>query len=144
MILLDVNILVQAHREDADRHPEVKEWLTAKISEAPGVCVSELALSGCLRIITHPKIFKEPTPLVDALEFVEDFRSREEIHLLAPGPRHWGIFIDLCRNGDARGNLVPDAYHAALAIEHGCEWLTMDRGFSRFPGLRWSHPIERQ
>ena len=40
-----------------------------------------------------------------------------------------------------RGNLVPDAYFAALALESGCEWLTADRGFARFPGLRWRHPL---
>ena len=29
---------------------------------------------------------------------------------------------------------------AALAIEWGCEWVTMDRDFARFPGLKWSVP----
>ena len=107
-----------------------------------GVAVSELALSGCLRVITHPKVFKKPTPLTQALDFLEDFRSREEVHLLGPGAGHWKIFADLCRRSDARGNLVPDAFHAALAIELGCEWLTLDRGFARFPGLKWRHPLD--
>jgi uncharacterized protein len=112
------------------------------LREPAGVAVSELALSGCLRVITHPKIFKKPTPLAQALEFVDDLRSREEVHLLGPGAEHWKIFVDLCRRGDARGNLVPDAFHAALAIELGCEWLTLDRGFGRFPGLKWRHPLD--
>jgi len=111
------------------------------MAKPSGVSVSDLALSGCLRVITHPKVFKEPTPLERALDFVRDFRSRDEVHLLAPGPRHWEIFADLCRHGDARGNLIPDAYHAALAMEFGCTWLTMDRGFARFPGLEWRHPL---
>jgi PIN domain len=68
--------------------------------------------------------------------------SREEVHLLGPGASHWKIFVDLCRRSDARGNLVPDAFHAALAIELGCEWLTLDRGFARFPGLKWRHPSD--
>lgn len=142
MILLDVNLLVYAHREDADRHSEYLAWLEAEMSAPSGVAVSELALSGCLRIITHPKVFAKPTPLREALEFVEDFRSRTEVKILGPGEKHWEIFIQLCRNGDAKGNLVPDAYHAALAIEWGCEWLTSDRGFGRFPGLRWRHPLD--
>jgi toxin-antitoxin system PIN domain toxin len=141
MILLDVNILVTAHREDADQHREIKSWLQSALREPAGVAVSELTLSGCLRVITHPKIFKKPSPLALALEFVEDFRSREAVHLLAPGAGHWKIFVDLCRRADARGNLVPDAFHAALAIELGCEWLTLDRGFARFPGLKWRHPL---
>ena len=142
MILLDVNILVSAHRADADQHREIKSWLETALSNPAGVAVSELALSGCLRVITHPKIFKKPTPLAEALDFLEDFRSREEVHLLGPGAGHWKIFIDLCRRSDARGNLVPDAFHAALAIELGCEWLTLDRGFARFSGLKWRHPLD--
>ena len=50
------------------------------------------------------------------------------------------MFLRLCREADARGSLIPDAFHAALAIEYGLEWITLDRGFARFPGLRWSSP----
>lgn len=142
MILLDVNVLVHAHREDTERHQEIKGWLESALREPGTVAVSDLALSGCLRIITHPKVFKEPTPLASAIEFVQDLRERVEVHLLAPGAGHWGIFTRLCREVEARGNLIPDAYHAALAIESGCEWITLDRGFARFPGLRWRHPLD--
>jgi toxin-antitoxin system PIN domain toxin len=141
MILLDVNVLVHAHRQDADRHSEIKAWLEAALQIPPGVAVSELVLSGCLRVLTHPKIFKDPTPLASALEFIDDFRARDEVRVLSPGPDHWRIFTDLCRKADARGNLVPDAYHAALALEFGCEWVSRDRGFARFPGLKWKDPL---
>jgi len=47
----------------------------------------------------------------------------------------------LCSEANVKGNLVPDAYYAALAIEHGCEWVTTDRDFSRFKGLKWRHPL---
>ena len=80
--------------------------------------------------------------MAQAIGFLEDFRSRDEVHLLGPGPDHWNIFLDLCRRNDARGNLVPNAFHAALAIESGCEWLTLDRGFARFQGLKWRHPLD--
>ncbi|MCC7474774.1 MAG: PIN domain-containing protein [Pirellulales bacterium] len=61
--------------------------------------------------------------------------------LLQPGPRHWDIFRELCRRVQATGNLVPDAYLAALAMESGCEWVTTDRDYARFPGLNWCHPF---
>jgi len=61
---------------------------------------------------------------------------------VAPGERHWDIFGRLCREGGATGNLVPDAWLAALAIEWGCEFVTTDRDFARFPGLRWRHPLQ--
>jgi uncharacterized protein len=57
-----------------------------------------------------------------------------------PGQRQWAIFRLLCGEVDARGNLVPDADLAALAIESGCEWVTTERDYSRFRGLRWLHP----
>jgi uncharacterized protein len=62
--------------------------------------------------------------------------------VLAPGPRHWEIFVRLCAAAGVRGSLVPDAYLAALAIESGSEWITTDRDFRRFPGLRLRHPLE--
>jgi len=100
MKLLDVNILVQVHREDADRHDAVKSWLEQAIQGTEVVAVSELALSGCLRIITHPKVFIDPTPLDQALEFVADFHDRENVLILGPGERHWSIFMDLSRGAD--------------------------------------------
>jgi predicted nucleic acid-binding protein len=68
-------------------------------------------------------------------------RRRANCVRLTPGPRNWSIFAELCEKSGATGNVVPDAYHAALAIEHGCEFITTDRGFDRFPGLRWRHPL---
>lgn len=111
------------------------------MAELPGVAVTDLVLSGFLRVVTHPKVFKVPTPLDIALEFVADFRSREEVHVLAPGRGHWGIFCGLCETAEAKGNQIPDAYHAALAMETGCEWVTLDRGFGRYRDLRWSSPL---
>jgi hypothetical protein len=61
--------------------------------------------------------------------------------MVRPGPRHWSIFARFCREIGARGNLVPDAFLAALAIEAGCEIITCDRDFARFTGLRWRHPL---
>jgi len=61
---------------------------------------------------------------------------------MEPGSRHWSLFAKLCRQVTARGNTVPDAYLAALAIEHDAEWYSADRGFARFPGLRHRHPLD--
>ena len=105
--------------------------------------LADAVLSGFLRIVTHPRVFATPTPLVEALRFVEALRGRPNAVRVEPGARHWGLFVDLCRAVDARGNLVPDAWLAALAIESGCEWVTTDRDYARFPGLRWRHPLRR-
>ncbi|MBX3745552.1 MAG: type II toxin-antitoxin system VapC family toxin [Verrucomicrobiae bacterium] len=142
MMLLDVNILVHLHREDADQHDAIRDWIGATLVGHRRIAVTDLALSGCMRVVTHPKVFKQPSPLHLALQFVEEFRSHSRIHVLNPGPGHWERFIELCRKVDARGNLVPDAYHAALAMEQDCEWISLDRGFARFPGLCWRHPLD--
>ena len=142
MVLLDVNVLVYAHRRDLDRHAEYLHWLNHLTSGAAAFALAPLVLSGFLRVATHPRAFTHPTPLAKALEFVERLRERPACVTLEPGPRHWDIFVDLCRRTGAKGNHVPDAYLAALAIESGSEWLTSDRGFARYPGLRWRHPLD--
>ena len=141
MILADVNVFVYAHREDAERHAEYAAWLEQQARSVTAFGVSELVLSGFVRIVTHPRIFDVPTPLSDALAFAKAVREVPNAVTVSPGDRHWDIFTRLCEAVEARGNHVPDAYLAALAIESGAEWITADRGFSRFPGLRWSHPL---
>jgi toxin-antitoxin system PIN domain toxin len=144
MMLLDVNVLVYAHREDAADHAAHLEWLTAVASSDEAFGLSELVLSGFVRVVTHPRVFSPPSRLDDALRFVAELRDPPNAALVAPGPRHWGIFTELCRASGAKGNLVADAYLAALAIESGSEWITTDRDFGRFPGLRWRHPLRKR
>ena len=143
MILMDVNILVYAHREDTPDHPAYRDWVEDTINSESAYGVSELVLSGFMRVVTHPKVFERPTSLVVALDFVNQIRSQPHAVPIRPGPRHWAIFEKLLRASDATGNLVPDAYHAALAIESGCDWITTDKGFLRFAGLRARHPFRK-
>lgn len=142
MILADVNVLVYAHREDAAGHEQYRTWLEGVLKGDSAFGVSELVLSGFLRVVTHPRVFKTPTPITTALEFTEVLRDHRNSVLVSPGERHWGIFSAFCRKAGAKGNLVPDAYFAALAVESGCSWITSDRGYGRFPGLSWRHPLE--
>jgi len=122
-------------------HEAYREWLEVAVEGDEAFGVSELVLSGFVRVVTHPRVFSPPEPIESALAFAEALRAAPSAVVVAPGARHWGIFERLCRAVGARGNLVPDAYLAALAIESGCEWLTTDRDYSRFPDLRWSHPL---
>jgi hypothetical protein len=141
VVLVDANVLIYAHRNDAPDHASYREWLTRTLNgdQAYGMC--DLVFSSFLRIVTHPGIFNRPTPTKTALEFLEPIRTRPNCVLLSPGARHWEIFCRLCKEADAKGNLVPDAYLAALAIESGSEWITTDRDYARFSGLRWRHPL---
>jgi uncharacterized protein len=73
---------------------------------------------------------------------VRGHRNQPHAEAVNPGPRFWPIFTGVCRNAKARGKLIPDAYLAALATEHGCELVSDDRDFRRFPRLRWRHPLD--
>ena len=141
MILPYVNVLIYAFREAAPDHRLYRDWLRESVNGSESFGISELVLSGMIRVLTHPRVFAPPTPLDRAIEFADALRSQPNCVLVQPGTRHWEVFTTLCGKANAKGNLVADAYHAALAIEHGCEWITTDRDFSRFPGLRWRHPL---
>jgi toxin-antitoxin system PIN domain toxin len=141
MLLPDVNVLIYAHRQDLPEYPRYRRWLEEMVGADSAFGMADLVLSGFLRVVTNPRVFAYPTPVDVAFGFAEELRALPNCVPVAPGPRHWSIFSRLCREAGAKGNLVPDAYLAALAIELGSEWITTDRGFSRFPGLRWRHPL---
>lgn len=115
--------------------------MKSKTSEA-SFGLSGLVLSGFLRIVSHPRVFDIPTPVDEGLKFTEALRNQPNCISVHPGPRHFEIFSNLCRKAQVKGNLVSDAYIAALAIESGSELVTTDRDYARFPDLRWSHPLE--
>ncbi len=142
MILVDVNVLIYAHREESAEHERHAEWLSNAISGPHSFGIAELVLASFVRIVTNPKVFKDPTPTRKAFDFVDALRERPTCVLVAPGARHWQIFRDLCARASVKGALVSDAYLAALAIESGSEWTTTDRDYARFPGLRWRHPLD--
>lgn len=141
MLLVDVNVLVYAHREDAPNHEAYRDWLEDLINGDEAYGMADLVLSGFIRVVTHPRVFNPPSAMDIALTFADRVRGQPNWVPIAPGARHWEIFARLCRAAGVRGNLVPDAYLAALAIESGSEWITTDRDFSRFAGLRWRHPL---
>ena len=144
MVLVDVNILIYAHREDSPRHPAYQKWMEQTVSSGMMFSVPSIVRSGFLRLVTNPRIFPSPTPLETALAVLAALTDRPNHVETHPGERHWGIFIELCRETDAKGGLVADAYLAALAIEVGAEWITADRDYSRFPGLKWKHPLDKR
>ena len=142
MVLLDVNVLVYAHRQDAPDHQAYLKWLEDLVNSDQAYSLSDLVLSSFIRVVTHSKVFSPPSTTGQALAFAQELRSQPNCVVVMPGARHWDIFCRLCQEAGIKGNLVPDAYLAALAIESGSEWITTDRDYSRFPGLRFRHPLQ--
>lgn len=142
MILPDVNVLIYAFRRDSVRHGEYHAWLRGVLAGPAAYGVSPQALASVVRICTHPGIFKAPSPPEQTLDFCADVLAPPHSSLIEPGERHWQIFVELCRRSKATENLVQDAWFAALAIEHGCEWISSDADYAKFPGLRWRRPFD--
>lgn len=141
MILPDVNVLIYAFRTDSQDHHRYKEWLESVINGPAAYGITPQVLASVVRICTHPGIFALPSSRSDTFAFCQVLLEQPNATVTAPGDRHWPIFEDLCCTSKATGNLVQDAWLAALAIECGCEWITTDRDYARFPGLNWRAPF---
>ena len=142
MILPDVNALVYAYRVEAERHDEWRSWLEDVRAGADELALVDDCLTGFVRIVTHPRIMAVPSSTSDALAFVDALRAARRARPLAATRATWETLARLVGADRAiKGNLVPDAYLASLAISHGCRLATADRGFGRFAGLDHFDPI---
>ena len=140
MFLPDVNILIYAFRPNVPQHAVCRAWLDNTILSGARFGVSPLALGAVVRITTHSRTYPVPSTIEDALGYCDDILAQPNCQIIEPGERHWEIFRRLCIETETRGPRVTDAWYAALAIEWGCEWVTMDRDYARFPGLKWCQP----
>jgi toxin-antitoxin system PIN domain toxin len=142
LIAVDTNILVYSVRDESPYYRQALPLMTSFAESRdpwaiPWPCVYEF-----LRVVTHPKLFVPPNTLEDALERIEQLRESPSLVMLGDGPSHLRHLLKTFRESDAIGNLVHDAHIATLCLEHGVsELYTMDRDFSRFPGLRVVHPF---
>ena len=141
MLLLDANPLLYGLRADAPEHTPWRDWLEGLINGDEPFSACSATLGAVMRIATNTRIFKRATPLPDVLAFIDDFRDSPGFVLVEPGPQHWALTAKLCQAVRATGNVVSDAYLAALAIETGAELITADRDFARFPRLRFRNPL---
>jgi toxin-antitoxin system PIN domain toxin len=141
VILPDVNVLLYAFREDSIDHARYREWLDEVVNGDEAYGMSPQVLCSVARIATHPKVYVSPSRLENALAFARVLLEQPHCTVIQPGRRHYSIFEDLSAKARASGNLVQDAWFAALAVESGCDWITTDGDFARFPGLRWRRPF---
>jgi len=140
-MILDVNVVLAAHRQDHPSFATVRPWFDRMIEGGRPFGVPEGVWASFVRIATNRRIFEVPTPVADAFAFARAVRDQPSHVGVSPGARHFGLFEQLCAEGDATGDLVADAYLAAMAVELGCELVSLDRDFARFPGLRWRRPV---
>lgn len=140
MILLDANVLIDANRVDAGAHLTVSGWLVEVLASGEPVGLPDETLVGFLRVVTNHRIYRRPTSPADALAFCDALTGTPTATRVSPGRNHWQTFTGLVREHHLKGNDIPDAHLAALALERGATLATRDRGFARFAGLRVRHP----
>jgi toxin-antitoxin system PIN domain toxin len=140
VILADVNVLIYAFRKDVPEHAVCRPWLDGVVKGDARFGVSRLTLSAVVRITTNTRTYRTASTFEEAFGFCEDILNQPHCQIVEPGERHWDIFKRLCVETNTRGPRVTDAWFAALAIESGCEWITLDRDYARFPALKWRTP----
>lgn len=140
MIVPDVNVLVHAWWAESPVHVRGREWLEEAVAASEILGISEHVLSGAVRVLTHPRVTGAAFSAADVVERANDLLDADGVVPVRPGPGHWSIFTRLCARYDARGNTVPDCYHAALAIEHGATWVSLDAFFGAIDELDWRRP----
>jgi toxin-antitoxin system PIN domain toxin len=142
VIAVDTNLLVYAHRNDSPWFEPARKALGALVEGAatwaiPWPCVHEF-----LAISTHPKIYKPPTELRQALKQVNALLASPSLLLLREPSGYWPVLRRLLAAGQVTGAKVHDARIAALCLCHGVSELwSADRDFSRFPELKTRNPL---
>lgn len=140
MKLPDVNVMLAAHREDHAHHDIARPWLEALSNATETFVVPDSVWASLVRLATSRRVHPDPSTLDEVFAFIHAVRAQANHVAVPPGRSRLELFERTCREGDAIGDLVPDAQLAALTIELGAELVSFDRDFARFPGLRWTVP----
>jgi toxin-antitoxin system PIN domain toxin len=141
VIVLDANLLLYAYDTTSPHHAGARGWIERVLSSGTPVGLPWQTAAAFLRIMTNPRLPGERFTLEEAARVIDQWFEQPNVRLLAPGDGHWPLLRQMLIDGQARGPLVADAQLAALTIEYGGVLHTTDRGFARFPGLRWTNPL---
>lgn len=141
MLLLDVNVVLAVHRGDHPDHETVRTWFDDMLDTAESFAVPATVWGSFLRLTTNRRIFEVPSPRSEAFAFITAVDSQPNHLRVGPGPRHLALLQELCEEADAAGDLIPDAVLAAVAAEHHCDVVTLDRDFARFTSVQHIRPV---
>jgi toxin-antitoxin system PIN domain toxin len=129
----DVNVLVAASRTDHPQHEVAREWLEESLGTSgtgAAFTLMPMVLASFLRLVTSPKIFLVPTPIEDAVAFVDALLATSGVQLAQLGPE-WSKLHQLCLAKSLRGNDIPDAWLSSAVAQVGEHLVTFDRDFRR-------------
>ena len=142
MIILDASILLYAYDSSSTLHLRALTWIEHVFSGVERIGLPWQSIAAFLRVVTNPKLRGDRFTVEAAAAIVDQWLAQPNVRLLSPGEGHWRILRPTMVDGQVRGPLITDAQLAALTVEHGGVLHTTDRDFSRFPGLRWTNPLQ--
>lgn len=140
-MLIDANLLLVATNEQSPFHAVAHAWLSEQLNGTRRVAMPWQSLGAFVRIATQPRAWEKPMEPDDAWQYVEEWLANDLVWTPTPTGRHGKILGELVTRYQLRGNLIPDAQLAALAIEHGIEICSADTDFARFTEARWHNPL---
>lgn len=135
MLLPDVNVLLAGFRADHEHHARARAFLEGARTGGHVLGLSDVAMASVVRLATSPRVFERPDDAGTVLPYL-DALARGPAQVVRTGASHWSRFATLCADLGLRGNAVPDAFLAAIALEQNAVLVTFDRGFTRYRGLR--------
>jgi uncharacterized protein len=142
LIAVDTNILVYAHRNDAEWHQRAFSALNAMVESGAGWFVPWPCAHEFIAIVTHPRIYTPATPIARALEQLGLWAGSPGFHFIGESPAHLETLLSLAMAAQPRGGQIHDARIAAICLQHGVQELwTADRDFSRYPALKTRNPL---
>ncbi len=141
MILIDASLLIYASDSSLAQHERTRSWLDERLSGTAPVGLPWQSLLTYLRVTTNPRSIARPQKMSDGWSQVHEWLACEPAWIPEPSNRHGKTMRELCESTDVFGDLVPDAYLAALALDHGLTLCSADTDFARFPTLRWFNPL---
>jgi toxin-antitoxin system PIN domain toxin len=142
VVAVDTNILVYAHRADSTWHKQADRVVQELAEGSASWAIPWPCLYVFFAIVTHPRIYRPPTPPTDALIQIDHWLEAPTLILLHESDGFWDRLRPLLERSAAQGGMVHDARIAALCLRYGVKrLLSADRDFSRFPELRTSNPL---
>jgi len=142
VISIDTNVLIYAHRTEFVEYESAYAALEGALTGPEPVGFCWPVLHEFLAVVTNPRAFKEPTPVPQAVDQVQDWLLSPVATPLREGARHLSTLRELLAQGQVNGGAVHDAKIAAICVDVGVRELwTVDRDFSRFPQLRTRNPL---
>jgi uncharacterized protein len=142
VILVDANLLLYAEDQLSTQHSVARAWWDTQLSGSSPVCLCWTVINAFIRIASNARVFENPLSVAQGVKRVQSWLDQPCVRLIEPTNRHWLVFQQMLNDGQALGNLVTDAHLAALAVQHGCELMSTDADFARFPRVKWTNPLK--